>query len=106
MSDGLIVKKRLPVGIEVDGKRFKDFSIRPGTLRDSINAAQSLGGEAATATGNTLRYATMAQRVSFEGLDQELVTYDLLLGMFDRDAVVLEAASDEVEKKLDELSSS
>ncbi|ADE10479.1 hypothetical protein [Sideroxydans lithotrophicus] len=105
MTD-LTVKSKLPIGILVDGKRFKDFSIRPGTLRDSINAAQSLGGDAATANGNTLRYATMAQRVSFEGLDQELVTYDLLLGLLDRDAMVLEAASDEVEKKLDALSSS
>lgn len=102
----MTVKGQLPIGIEVDGKRYKDFSIRPGTLRDSINAAQSLGDAAATADGNTLRYATMAQRVSFDGLEQELVTYELLLGLFDRDAVALEAASDKVEKKLDELSSS
>ncbi len=106
MSDELIVKDKLPIGALVDGKRHKAFTIRPGTLRDSIRAAQSLGDAAASADGNTLRYATLAQRVSFDGLDQEQVTAELLLGLYDRDAMALEAASDEVEKKLDALSSS
>jgi hypothetical protein len=102
----LIVNGELPVGVEVDGKRYKHFSIRPGTLRDSIKAAQGLGDDAATADANTLRYSTMAQRVSFTDLPQEKVNVELLMGMFDRDAVALEAAADEVEKKLDALSSS
>lgn len=105
MSD-LTVKGKLPVGFEIDGKRYRDFFVRPSTLRDSINAAKSLGDEAAVADGNTLRYATLAQRVGFDGLPQEQVTIDLLMELFDRDAMALEAASDEVEKKLDALSSS
>lgn len=102
----LIVERTLPVGVTVDGKTYKKFSIRPATLRDSVNAVAELGTDAATATGNTLRYATMAQRVSFEGLEQEQVTLELLLSLIDRDANALEAAADEVEKKLDALSSS
>lgn len=99
----LIVTDKLPVGITVDGVTFKDFTIRPALLRDSCAAVEAVGADASP---NTLRYATMAQRVSFEGLPQEQVTCELLMGMYDRDAVALEQASDKVEKKLDELSSS
>lgn len=102
MSD-LIVKAKLPVGVTVDGKVYKDFSVRPATLRDSCAAIAAVGAEAAP---NTLRYAVMAQRTSFDGLLQEQVTVELLMDMYDRDAVALELASDEVEKKLDALSSS
>ena len=102
MSD-LTVKGKLPVGVTVDGKSYKDFSIRPATLRDSCAAIAAVGS---TAESNTLRYATMAQRTSIEGLSQEQVTVELLMSMYDRDAVALEDASDEIEKKLDALSSS
>lgn len=93
----------LPVGVAVADKLLKAFTIRPATLRDSCAAVEAVGADASP---NTLRYATMAQRVSFDGLPQDQVTVDLLMGLYDRDAVALEQASDEVEKKLDELSSS
>lgn len=99
----LTVTGKLPIGVTVDGKVYKDFSIRPATLRDSCAAVDAVGG---SASPNTLRYATMAQRTSFDGLPQEQVTLDLLMGLIDRNAVALELASDEVEKKLDALSSS
>lgn len=103
-----IVKGRLPLGIRLEegGAVYKDFLIRAATLRDSVEAVAALGADAAVASANTLRYATMARRVSFEGMPQEQVTLDLLLGLIDRDATALEAASDEVEKKLDALSNS
>ena len=101
--DNLKVNDSLPIGITVDGKVFKDFSIRPAKLRDSVAAIDEVGADA---NANTLRYATMAQRVSFEGVPQEKVTVELLMDMYDRDAVALEMASDKVEKKLDALSSS
>lgn len=99
----LTIKDKLPIGVEVDGKRYRDFTMRPATLAD---ACAAVNAAPADAPDNVLRYARMAQRVSFEGLPQEKVTLDLLMGMFERDAVALEAASDAIEKKLDELSSS
>lgn len=102
MND-LTVKDKLPIGVTVDGKLYKDFSIRPAKLGDSCAAITAVGADAAQ---NTLRYAVMAQRVSFDGLLPEQVTVELLMDMYDRDAVALEAAADEVEKKLDALSSS
>lgn len=97
------VKDKLPIGVEVDGKVYRDFEIRAATLRDSVEAVDECGGDASP---TLLRYAVMARRVSFEGLDQEKVTTDLLMGLVDRDGVALEIAADEIEKKLDELSSS
>ena len=99
----LTVTDTLPIGVVVDGETYKKFTIRPGKLRDSIAAIDAVG---ANASQNTMRYATLAQRISFEGLDQEKVTVELLMDMYDRDAVALELASDAVEKKLDALSSS
>jgi len=93
----------LPIGIEIDGQRYKEFSIRPAILRDSVEAVEEVGGDAG---GVRLRYAVMARRLSFTGLDQEHVTLDLLMGLLDRDGVALEQASADVEKKLDALSSS
>ena len=97
----LIVKDTLPIGITVDGKQFKAFSMRPAVLRDFCAAIEEVGADAPE---NTLRYATMAQRVSFEGLEQKHVTCELLMGMYDRDAVALEMAAADIEKKLDALS--
>lgn len=97
------VKSTLPIGVEVDGKTYKDFEIRAAILRDSVEAVDECGGDASQ---TRLRYAVMARRVSFEGLGQEKVTTDLLMGLYDRDGVALELAADEVEKKLDALSSS
>lgn len=102
MSD-YSVTSTLPIGVEIDGKRFKDFSIRAAVLRDTVEAIEEFGAEA---SGMRLRYAVMARRLSFAGLDQEHVTADLLMTLLDRDGVALEKASDDVEKKLDELSSS
>jgi hypothetical protein len=93
----------LPIGVKVADKLLKAFAIRPATLRDSCAAVEAVGADASF---NTLRYAIMAQRVSFDGLPQDQVTVDLLMDMYDRDAVALEQASGEVEKKLDALSSS
>lgn len=105
MSD-LTIEDSLPIGVTVDGKKYKKFSIRPAKLRDSVSAVEKLGAAAVTASNTFLRYATMAERVSFEGLEQDQVTPELMMDMFDRDASKLEAASDLVEKKLDALSNS
>lgn len=103
MSSRVIVKDSLPIGVEVDGVTYRDFEMRAAVLRDSVDAVDECGGDASQ---TLLRYAVMARRVKFEGLDQEKVTTDLLMNMLDRDGVALEQAADEVEKKLDALSSS
>jgi hypothetical protein len=99
----LTVTDTLPIGVVVDGTTYKKFTIRPGKLRDSIAAIDSVGADASP---STMRYATLAQRISFDGLDQDKVSVELLMDMYDRDAVAIENAAGKVEKKLDALSSS
>lgn len=92
----------LPIGLEINGQRYRAFTLRAATLMDSIKAVEATGGDV---NNLCLRYAIMAQRITFEGFS-EPVTPDMLMGLFDRDGVALENASDAVEKKLDGLSSS
>lgn len=108
MSD-LIETGTLPIGIDIDGCRCRSFRLRPGTLRDSLKASESLissGIDPAGADANTLRYATIAQRLEIDGVEPEKITLDFMLDMHDRDVIVIEEAYDAVEKKLDLLSAS
>lgn len=97
----LSVTGKLPIGVTIEGKFYRDFSMRPATLRDSCAAVEAVGGDASP---NMLRYAAMARRITIDGVPPEQVTVDLLMDMPDRDAIALEIAADEVEKKLDALS--
>ena len=100
----IIVKDTLPIGVEVDGKRCRDFEVRSGTLRDAIALSEIEGY--LDLPENRKRYAGVAQRLSIEGVDPETITLEFLMDMVDRDFIVIDNAADEVEKKLDALSSS
>lgn len=100
----IIVKGTLPIGIEIDGQRCKEFEIRSGTLRDAIALSEIEGY--LDLPENKKRYAGIAQRLSIIGVNAEMITLELLLDMVDRDFIVIDNAADEVEKKLDALSSS
>ncbi|EAU55831.1 hypothetical protein [Mariprofundus ferrooxydans] len=112
MSDAelseLSVADVLPIGICIEGVRYRKFRLRAGTLRDSIRAAEALaeeGIDTTEATSNQLRYATIAQKLDIENLGRQL-TLDEMLDMSDRDTLIIEKADDEIEKKLDALSES
>jgi hypothetical protein len=96
--------ERLPIGIEIDGKRRRAFELRVGVIGDSVAAVEALGGD--NLSPNRLRYAVMARRLTLEGLKEGAVTVEQLMSLADRDGVALEAADAELEKKLDALSSS
>lgn len=139
----LIVKGKLQIGATVDGKRYRDFTMRPVTLGDHCAAADTMTADASEAqfailaenavfdglehgavvkmlvgmfkraraegvgaTSNELRYARLARCITFDGLPQEKVTVDLLMGLYERDAEILTRAELDLEKKLDGLSSS
>lgn len=98
------VKGTLPIGVEVDDKRCREFEMRSGTLRDAIALSEVEGY--LDLPENRKRYAGIAQRLSIEGVPPETITLDFLLNMIDRDFIEIDNAADEVEKKLDALSSS
>lgn len=98
------VKGTLPIGVEIDGERHREFEIRSGTLRDAIALSEIEGY--LDLPENRKRYAGVAQRLSIDGVPPETITLEFLLDMVDRDFIVIDNAADEVEKKLDALSSS
>lgn len=77
MSD-LIVKDTLPIGALVDGKRYRDFTMRPVTLGDHCAAADTLAGDASEA-----QFAILAENAVFDGLERDAVV-KMLNGMFKR----------------------
>ncbi|TVO57523.1 hypothetical protein [Denitromonas halophila] len=86
----------VPMGKGV--KRATDFTLRAGTVRDSVEALEECGPDASP---SRLRYATLARRLTVSGVEQ--ITTDVVMDLTDRDGVVLENTSDELEKKLDDL---
>lgn len=81
-------------GIEVDGKHHKEFTLRAGKVRDSVEALEELGPDV---SGSRLRYAILARRLMVDGID--LVTTDMVLDLSDEDGLELEHKSEELEKK-------
>lgn len=98
------IKGTLPIGVTVDGHRYREFEIRSGTLRDAVVLSEIDGY--LDLPENRKRYAGIAQRLSINGVDSEMITLAFLMDMVDRDFIVIDNAADEVEKKLDALSSS
>lgn len=98
------VKGTLPIGVEFDGKRCREFEVRSGTLRDAIALSEVEGY--LDLPENKKRYAGIAQRLSIDGVPPDTITLEFLMDMVDRDFIEIDNAADEVEKKLDALSSS
>lgn len=99
----ITVAGKFAIGLEVEGKRYQAFTLRAGVVSDTIAAIEQLGRDASPLE---LRYATLAIRMSIEGLSPAQITPEAVMGLYDRDAVILQEAADEVEKKLDALSGS
>ncbi len=94
------VQGRLPFGVVSDGETYRDFELRAGTLRDSVEAVEACGPDASNLV---LRYAVLARRLTF--LDAPItVTHEDLFRLLDRDVAAIQAAEDALEKKLDALS--
>lgn len=91
----------LPIGVDIDGQRYRDFVVRPAIVRDSVEAIEEVGPNASQLR---LTVAIMARQASFPGLDQATITTDLIMGMHDADFAVLDAAVQRVEKKVRTLS--
>lgn len=96
----IIVSGTFVTGIEVDGTHHKAFTLRAGKVRDSVEALEELGPDA---SGSRLRYATLARRLTVDGID--LVTTDMVLDLSDEDGLVLEHKSEELEKNSSGLKS-
>lgn len=76
------------------------FTLRSGRVLDSIEALEELGPDT---SGIRLQYATLARRLSVEGVDK--VTSEMVFNLSERDGELLQDKLVELEKKLSESKS-
>lgn len=82
----------LPIGIEVDGKVHRDFTLRPRLVRDSVAVLEDARAQSNDAYRGVALIA--CQVVQLGTLKPEQIDTELLLSMFDTDmATIMEAAS-------------
>lgn len=74
----LIVTDTLLIGAEVDGKRYRAFTMRAVTLRDHVAAADTMAADSAEA-----QFAVLAENAVFDGLEHGAIV-KMLVGMFKR----------------------
>lgn len=97
----LLQNGRLPIGVEVDHVLHREFTLRAAIMRDSVEAIEELGADA-----HPLRLgaALLArQLVKLGSLSKNEITTDQVLDLHDDDWAALEAARDELAKKLKAL---
>lgn len=86
----------LPIGVEVDGKVCRHFSVRPATLGDTIEAMEQADPDI---SAMRLSIAILARQLTIEGVEAPIDSA-FLLGLFDLDYQAIEKANKELEKKL------
>jgi hypothetical protein len=93
---GLTQTGLLPVGIEVDGVRHRDFTLKPARVIDSIAAIDEVGSHNSIAIGASILARQLTQLGTLATKD---IDYGLICDMDPRDYNALEAAAGELAKK-------
>ncbi len=93
----ITISGQLIVGITIDDKTIRDFTVRPAIVRDSVEALEEMGADCSVAR---LRVAIESRQVTFAGIPREAHNADLIMDLSDKDYGALTAAIDAVEKKL------
>jgi hypothetical protein len=93
---GLTQTGQLPVGIEVDGVRHRDFTLKPARVIDSIAAIDEVGSHNPVALGVAIlaRQLTQLGTLALKDID-----YALVCDMDPRDYNAMEVAAGELSKK-------
>jgi len=88
----------LPVGVEVDGKLHREFTLRPRLVRDSVEAQEIARAQ----TNDSYRGAVLiaAQLEKLGDLPREKITTELLLELFDVDMGEILKANARLEVRL------
>ena len=87
----------LLVGVEYEGKRHKEFTLRPAIVRDSIEAHKEAEGKG----DMVFAVCALARQVETLGeIPVEKITGELLCGLYDADLEILQKARETAEKKI------
>lgn len=92
----------LPIGVERDGVSHREFTLRPGIMRDSVEAIEELGADAHPMRLNAALIARQLLQLGSLPLDD--ITTDLVLDLCDDDWAAVEAAREVLAKKQKALS--
>lgn len=91
-------KVTLPVGVEIDGLVHRDVVIRPGKVRDSIEAMED---ERAVKNESYLGLVMQAKQiVSFGSLAPEKIGPELLMDMYEDDMQALMEGAAKLRERL------
>ncbi|MEQ9889020.1 hypothetical protein ABRP55_21100 [Pectobacterium zantedeschiae] len=100
MENGMLIH-----GVELDGQRRFDFAVRLPVVGDTIAALEETqdvkGTTAGAAAGMHYRVGILARVLTFDGIESDKVTTDLLLNQLsDEDFDLIDASVSAVKKKL------
>ncbi|MBN3237666.1 hypothetical protein H5A46_09975 [Pectobacterium versatile] len=100
MEKGILIH-----GVELDGQRRFDFAVRLPVVGDTIAALEETqdekGTTAGAAAGMHYRVGILARVLTFDGIESDKITTDLLLNQLsDEDFDLIDAQVSAVKKKL------
>lgn len=71
----------LPVGVEIDGKNYRDFKYRSQLVRDAVEIMDQPDAARADKSDSYFAVCMMAKRLSLVGIPKESITPALILDM-------------------------
>jgi hypothetical protein len=78
-------KGTLPIGIDSEGKIHREFTIRPGKMRDSIEARASENAARLLENDEYMGAFLLGKRVVIGDIPPEAMTLDLMLDLWEND---------------------
>jgi len=90
-------KGTLPIGIEYEGSKHREYEFRARKVRDSIEAEEENSGVSDSRMGLAI---IAKQIVALGTIPREAITSDLLLDMYDEDLKEFQRADREVSARL------
>lgn len=92
----MLIERKLPEGIEFEGKFYRDFKLREQLVRDGVEIMESEDAVRAQASDTFFGVCAIAKRVSFVGIPAEKVNAELVMNMSQTDFNALNAAEKEL----------
>lgn len=78
-------KGTLPIGVDYEGELHREFEIRPGKMRDSIEARASEDAARLLENDEYMGAFLLGRRVVIGSIPSEAMTLDLMLDLWDDD---------------------
>ncbi|MCF6246922.1 MAG: hypothetical protein L3J69_06120 [Desulfobacula sp.] len=91
-------KGMLIIGVNYEGKIYRDFSVRPKKVKDTLSFIEE--DEKALENEKYLGALSVAKQLKIPGIPKKAITPDFILEMYDEDAAQVLDAVGRLEKKI------